>query len=285
VSATTTRSGPTRAGITVIHPPGKLNLPAWRELWASREVLVRFAQRDLILRYRQTVVGVAWVLIQPLAGAGIFSVVFGSVAKLSSDGTPYFVFSLSGLLAWTLFSSIATRASGTLVANQALVSKVFFPRLLVPLSAVASSVVDFVVGLALAIVLIIAYPRVGLHPAILLVPVWVLLIIMLATGIGTAASAVMVRYRDVAYVLPWVFQVLLYGSPVAYALSSVPANLRWIYEANPITWFLEAMRWSLIGSAPPATWQVVGLVVGSPLVLVAGVLVFQRFEREFADVI
>lgn len=274
----------TRWAATVIEPPGRLNLPRWRELWSSREVLLRFAQRDLILRYRQTVVGVAWVLIQPLAGAGIFTVVFGSVAGLSSDGTPYFLFSLSGLLAWTLFSSIATRASGTLVANQALVSKVFFPRLLVPLSAIASSAVDFVVGLALAAVLLVVY---GLNPGpgILLVPVWAVLIVMMATGIGTAASAIMVSFRDVAYVLPWAFQVLLYASPVAYALSSVPERLRWFYDANPITWFLEAMRWSLIGSAPPAWWQIVGLAVGAPVVMLLGVAVFQRFEREFADVI
>ncbi|MGI8457555.1 MAG: ABC transporter permease [Propionibacteriaceae bacterium] len=269
---------------TVITPPGRLNLPPFRELWVSREVLYRFAQRDLILRYRQTVVGVAWVLIQPLAGAGVFTLVFGSVAGLSSDGTPYFLFSLSGLLAWTLFSSIATRAAGTLVANQALVSKVFFPRLLVPLSAVAAAAVDFVVGLALAIVLLFVY---GINPgfSVLMLPLWILLILMLAAGLGIAASAVMVRYRDVVYVMPWVFQVLLYASPVAYALTSVPDRLRWLFEANPITWFLEAFRWSLIGSAPPAGWQIVGLVILAPAVLVGGVLVFQRLEREFADVI
>lgn len=269
---------------TVITPPGRLNFPRFAELWASREVLLRFAQRDLILRYRQTVIGVAWVLLQPLAGAGVFTLVFGSVARLSSDGTPYFLFSLSGLLAWTLFSSIATRASGTLVANQALVSKVFFPRLLVPLSAVVSAAVDFAVGLILAVVLLFVY---GINPGwpILALPLWIVLIALLGAGIGIAASAIMVRYRDVAYVLPWVFQVLLYGSPVAYALTSVPDRLRWLFEINPITWFLEAFRWSLTGSAAPEGWQVVGLIVLAPVVLLGGVMIFQRLEREFADVI
>jgi lipopolysaccharide transport system permease protein len=268
----------------IIEPPRRLNLPRLIELWQAREVVVRLAQRDIIVRYRQTVLGIAWVIIQPVLSAGIFSLVFGTVAKLSSDGFPYFLFSLGGLLAWNLFANTLTRAAGSLLANQSLVSKVFFPRLLVPISAAASVLLDFLVGLGLAIILLFVY-RVNPGWPILLIPVWMLLIAMLGVGIGTAASALMVKYRDVGYVLPWLTQILLYAAPVAYALSAVPANLRWLFEINPITWFLEAFRWSLLGATAPPAWQVIGLVALSIVVLFLGVLYFQSHEREFADLI
>jgi lipopolysaccharide transport system permease protein len=269
---------------TVITPPGRLNLPPWRELWNSREVAVRLAQRDLIVRYRQTVLGITWVLVQPLVSAGIFTIVFGQIADLSSGETPYFLFTLAGMLAWNLFNGSLGRASSSMVGNSSLIQKVFFPRLLVPLSSVVSVVVDFLVGLALAVVLLFVY---GINPGwpILLLPVWVLLIVMIGCGIGLASAAYMVKYRDVGYVLPWLVQSLLYASPVAYALSEVPGNLRWLFEINPITWFLEAFRWSLIGTESPVGWQVLALVLGAPLILFAGTLVFQSNEREFADFI
>jgi len=270
--------------VTIIEPPRRLNLPRWTELWRAREVVTRLAQRDIIVRYRQTVLGVAWVVLQPVVAAGVFSLVFGTVAGLSSDGLPYFVFALAGTLAWNLFSGGITRASGSLVANQSLVAKVFFPRLLVPISTIASVLVDFVVGLALAVVLLVVF---GINPGwpVLLLPVWVLLVVLLGLGIGTAASAMIVKYRDVGYVLPWAMQILVYASPVAYALSSVPDRLRWVFDINPATWFLEAFRWSLVGTAAPPAWQVFGLVIVSCVVFFAGVVYFQAHEREFADVI
>ncbi|SMF26368.1 lipopolysaccharide transport system permease protein [Cellulosimicrobium cellulans J34] len=269
---------------TVITPPGRLNLPSWREVWGAREVAVRLAQRDLIVRYRQTVLGITWVLLQPLVSAGIFTIVFGQIADLSSGETPYFLFTLAGMLAWNLFNGSLGRASSSMVGNSSLVQKVFFPRLLVPLSSVASVVVDFLVGLALAVVLLFVY---GINPGwpILLLPVWVLLIVMIGCGLGLASAAYMVKYRDVGYVLPWLVQSLLYASPVAYSLSEVPDRLRWLFEINPITWFLEAFRWSLVGTESPVGWQVLALVVGAPLILFLGILVFQSNEREFADFI
>lgn len=268
----------------VIEPPGRLNLPPLRELWQAREVAVRLAQRDLIVRYRQTILGIAWVLLQPLAGAGIFTVVFGGIADLSSGEVPYFLFALAGMLAWNLFSGVIGRTSGSLVANLSLVQKVFFPRLLVPLSGIVSVVVDFLVGLLLAVVLLFVY---GINPGlpILLVPVWVLLVVLIGSGLGIAAAAYQVKYRDVGYVLPWVLQILLYASPVAYALSEVPDDLRWIFDINPITWFLEAFRWSLVGTDAPPAWQIVALAVAGPVIFGLGTLVFQKNEREFADVI
>lgn len=270
--------------IIVIEPPRRLNLPRWGDLWQAREVVVRLSQRDIIVRYRQTVLGVAWVIIQPVLSAGIFSIVFGTVAKLSSGGLPYFLFSLGGMLAWNLFSNTLTRAAGSLLANQSLVAKVFFPRLLVPISTAASVLLDFVVGLAVAVILLFVY-RVNPGWPVLLVPVWAVLISMLGMGIGMAASALMVKYRDVGYVLPWLTQILLYAAPVAYALSAVPSNLRWLFEINPITWFLEAFRWSLLGAEAPPAWQILGLVVLSFGVLFLGAVYFQSHEREFADII
>jgi lipopolysaccharide transport system permease protein len=270
--------------VIIIEPPRRLNLPRWSELWQAREVAVRLSQRDIIVRYRQTVLGVAWVVVQPVLSAGIFSVVFGTVAHLSSGGLPYFLFSLGGMLAWNLFANTLTRASGSLLANQSLVAKVFFPRLLVPISTAASVFLDFAVGLVLAIILLFVY-HVNPGWPVLLVPVWAVLIALFGVGIGTATSALMVKYRDVGYVLPWLVQILLYAAPVAYALSAVPARLRWLFDLNPITWFLEAFRWSLLGAEAPPPWQIVGLIVISLLVFFLGALYFQSHEREFADII
>lgn len=269
---------------TVIGPPGPLHLPRWSELWEAREVLWRFGQRDILLRYRQTLIGVAWVILQPIVTAGVFALVFGRVAQLPTGGIPYFLFGYVGTLLWTVFASTVNRAAGSLVSNQALVSKVFFPRLLVPLSTCVSVLVDFLVALVIGFGLLWWF---GVWPgwAILTIPVWVTLCVALAMGIGLAAAAIMVRYRDVVYVLPWAVQTLLYASPVAYSLEAVPDAVRPYLLANPLTWVLEGMRWAMLGSAAPPVWQIVGAVVVSGLVLFAGLLVFQRYEREFADLI
>lgn len=269
---------------TVITPPRRFDLPSLGELWEAREVLYRFGQRDVLLRYRQTAVGVIWVVLQPVAAAGIFSIVFGRVADLPSSGLPYFLLGYVGMLAWTLFSSLLTRSSGSLVANQALVSKVFFPRALVPLSTALSALLDFVVALALGAVLLGAY---GINPGwgVLLLPVWVLLILLMGLGLGLASSAVMVRYRDVAYVLPWVVQVGLYATPVAYTLDAVPVDVRPWLLVNPLTWLLEGFRWSLLGTPPPPAWQFVAAPLISVVVFIGAMLFFQRHERAFADLI
>ena len=192
-----------------------------KEIWEFRDLLTTLGLRDIKLRYRQTALGAAWVILQPLMAAGIFSVVFGRIAKLPSDGVPYFVFSYAGLLGWNAFSSTLTKASGCLVANSGLISKIFFPRLILPLSTVFSSLIDFGVALVMMAVLLIAY---GIAPGIglLLLPVWLSLILLLAMGIGLYTAALTVSYRDVQYILPVITQFLLYGSPIAYALSAVP---------------------------------------------------------------
>lgn len=268
----------------VILPPGRLNLPRWRELWEARDVAYRFGQRDVILRYRQTAIGVIWVLLQPLAAAGIFSIVFGNLANLPSDGIPYFLFSYVGMLAWNLFNGLVSRASGSLVANQALVAKVFFPRMLVPISTVFAVLIDFAVSLVLGFVLLAVY-RVNPGWGIVWMPVWLVCLLMFAMGISLATSALMVKYRDVTYVVPWVLQVGLYATPIAYSLSAVPSNFRWLFYGNPLAWLVELFRSSLLGTTPTEPWLGPAAVVVSVLVLFLGVVVFQSREREFADLI
>ena len=283
-AAASARSGARRTRVTVITPPGRFSLPRWSELWEAREVAYRFAQRDVLLRYRQTAVGVAWVVLQPLASAGIFAIVFGQVADLSSDGVPYFVFSYMGMLAWNLFNNVLGRSAPSLVSNQSLVSKVFFPRMIVPLSSAASVLLDFFVALVLGVVLLVVY---GINPGwpVLLVPVWVVLVVLFSAGLGLAASALQVKYRDVGYILPWLTQILLYASPVAYAVSEVPDNLRGLFNANPLTWMLGMFRWSLLGLDQPPLWQIGGFAIAAVVVFYVGALFFQSWERNFADVI
>ena len=268
-----------------IYPRGSWLPTNPRELWGFRTLLMRLAARDVTLRYRQTALGVTWVVLQPLLGAGILSFVFGSVAHLPGPaGVPYFVFTLTGMVAWTAFGQITTRASGSLLGNAQLVSKVFFPRLMLPLSTVLSTLVDVAVSLGLLAVLVGIY-RLGLSPAVLLLPVWLLLLICAALGIGMGAGALMVRYRDVQYLLPVAVQFLLYASPVAYSLSAVPASARKIYELNPLTGLLEGVRWSVLHTPRPSTGMMAYSVVTSVLLLIAGLLYFSRVERRFADVI
>lgn len=256
-----------------------------RDLWTFRELGVRFAGRDITLRYRQTVLGAIWVVLVPLLGAGALSFVFGGVADLEGPpGIPYFVFTLSGMVAWTAFSQVATRSSGSLVGNAGLVGKVYFPRLLLPLSTVLSTLVDVAVSLALLIVLLLIS---GVRPGLgfLTFPLWLVLIVALALGIGLAAGALMVRYRDVGYILPVGIQFLLFASPVAYTLASVPADAQTLFKLNPLTGLLEGIRWALIGTEKPSVGLAAYSAVLSVLVLAVGTLIFSRMERQFADVI
>jgi len=259
-----------------------INLP---ELWQFRDLLTTLAQRDVKLRYRQTSLGVLWVILQPLLAAGIFSFVFGKVAKLPApNGIPYLVFSYAGLLAWNAFSSTLTKTSSCLLQNSNLVSKVYFPRLALPLSTVFSTLIDFGVAFVVMIVLMLVN-HVMPHLGILLLPVWLLLIVLLALGVGLYASALMVSYRDIQYVLPVVTQFLLYASPVAYSASLVPAKYRLIFEINPLTGLLEAFRWSLLGVGNFPLAAVTYSAIITVVVLVAGAFSFKSMERKFADVI
>ena len=259
-----------------------------RELWQYRDLLFTLAQRDIKLRYRQTALGAAWVVLQPLIGAGLFSFVFGSVAKLPSGGVPYFLFSYAGLLGWSVFSTTITKASGSLVGNSNLVSKVYFPRLILPLSSALGVLLDFAVGLVMLVVLLAIY-HVGLTVGILALPVFVLAACALAMGLGLFAASLMVSYRDVQYIVPVFTQFLLYASPVAYAASLIPERVgpkvATIFAVNPLVGLMEAFRWSCLGT-PVASWGAVAYSLGVSLVLlILGATAFQGMERRFADVI
>jgi lipopolysaccharide transport system permease protein len=268
----------------VIKPPSRwapLNLG---EVWAFRELLTRLTVRDLKLRYKQTALGVTWVVLQPLLAAGILTFVFGTVADLPSDGVPYFVFSYVGFVCWSLFAQTLTKASGSLVGNSALVSRIFFPRLVLPLSSVGSTLVDFAVALAMGVVVVVAG---GVTPGwpLLTLPFWIALALLLAAGVGLAAAALMVQYRDVGQILPVALQLLLYATPVAYAIAAVPDGARRLVELNPLTGVVVGFRWAAIDTPGPGVPAAVWSTAVAVAAFVLGAYVFTRSERKFADVI
>jgi lipopolysaccharide transport system permease protein len=229
------------------------------------------------------VLGVLWVVVQPLLGAGALSIVFGSVAKLKSGNVPYFLLAFVGMFWWSAASQALTRVAGSLVANAQLVSKVYFPRLVLPLALLWSGLLDTAVTLPFLVALMLAIgPPVTAR--VLLAPIWLLCGLMLALGIGLVATALSVKYRDIQQVLPLAVQLLFLASPVAYRLQNVPTSLRFLFSVNPCTGLLEAFRWSTIGGSLP-TGAVVWAVTASLSSLLVGLLFFARWERVFADVI
>jgi len=260
-----------------------------RELWQFRDLLMSLAGRDLKLRYKQTVLGVIWVVLQPLMAAGIFSFVFGKLASFPSHGVPYFLFSYVGLLGWNLFSNTVSKTSGCLLGNSQLISKVFFPRLVLPLSTIPSVMVDFAVAAAMLAVLMFFC---GVSPGLplLLLPLWMAVLLLFALGIGLCTAALSVSYRDVQYILPVALQMLLYGSPIFIALTDVLAKLpyqweRTLYLLNPLAAPLEAFRWSVLNITPPDAAPVIYASIASAIVFLIGAFSFKRMERKFADVI
>lgn len=264
-----------------IRPPGRFSALAVGELWHYRDLFWALAVRDVKLRYKQTALGVVWVILQPLLGAGIFTLVFGMIAGLSSDGVPYFVFTFSGMMGWQAFNSTLTKASACVVGNSQLVSKVYFPRLILPLSTVLSTLIDFGVSVPAMVALMLWY-RIVPGPGMLLLPVLLLLLIMLAVGLGLYTSALMVTYRDLQYVIPVLLQFLLYVSPVGY---KIPKQFTALALLNPLGPLLEAFRWSLLANGT-VHWSFLGYSAAVIVaVFVFGALAFKRMERRFADVI
>ncbi|MEY2598023.1 MAG: hypothetical protein RLZZ142_282 [Verrucomicrobiota bacterium] len=264
---------------------GGEQLFAWaRELWEYRDLLWSLAMRDLRLRYRQTALGVLWVVFQPLAGAGIFAVVFGWVAGFSKGKEHYFLYSMAGLLAWNCFQSTFLKASMSVVANGALVAKVYFPRMLLPLSTVLSTMVDLCIGLGAFSV--VAWSE-GCPPSfgLLWLPCWVGLGLLFALGMGMMAAALMTRFRDVQHVLPMLLPFFLYATPVAYGLESVPERWRMILGLNPVSWMVQGVRSGLC-RLEGVPWN--GMVYSTGVALAAflvGGLCFRRMERSLADVL
>jgi lipopolysaccharide transport system permease protein len=252
-----------------------------RELWAYRELALFLALRDFKLRYKQTVFGVAWAVVQPLAAALVFTIVFGRLAGLPSDGLPYAIFVLAGMVAWSYVSTAVSAASESLVEHRALVTNVYFPRVLAPLAAVLPSLVDLLISLAILAVFMVAY---GVAPsgALVLVPLWVVGLVAVALAAGLWLSALNALYRDVRYALGFVIQLWLFASPIVFPSSLVEGGWRYVYSANPLVGAVDGFRWSLLGAPPPGREDIVSLGVGVVL-LVTGVLYFQKVERQIAD--
>ena len=272
------------SGLIVIEPTHGWRALDVRELWAYRELIYFLAWRVVKVRYKQTALGIAWVVLQPLVAMAIFSIVFGRLASLPSDNVPYPLFVFAGLVPWFYFANATSTASGSLVANTNLVSKVYFPRLAVPLAAVLAGLVDLAIGLALELVLLTAF---GLPPTprVLLVPLLVAALALSALAVSIWLSALDVQYRDVRYAIPFLIQLWLFATPVVYPLSVVSDRWQWLFALNPVTGTIETFRWALLGSGEfPAPQLALG-VVTTLLLLGSGLLYFRRVERTFADVI
>ena len=255
-----------------------------RELVRYRDLLWTLTDRDIKLRYKQTVLGVVWVVLQPLVASLIFAFVFGIVAGLSSNGRPYVLFAFAGLTAWSVFANVVSRASGSLVSNAHIITKVYFPRLLLPFSAAAASLVDFVVSLGVMGLLMALY-RIWPSWPILLLPVWTGVLLLMGMGLSLMASALMVRYRDINYLVPVVLQLGMFASPVAWSTAAVPVQHRWFVQINPLCGLVEAFRWSLLGQSTLHLHWLAYSVLTSILVFWIGAVVFKRLENDFADVI
>jgi lipopolysaccharide transport system permease protein len=284
VSAPVSRPDRAQTPHLVIVPGSTPLFQYLRDLLHHRDLVWVLAVRDLKLRYRQTALGVSWVVLQPVLAAGILSFIFGNVADLPTEGIPTFVFTFAGMLAWTTFSQTFQRATSSLVSSASLVAKIFFPRLVLPISTVFSIMVDFCVTLVIMLVLLFTN---DLPPdaRILLLPVWLIILIMIAEGAGSFLATFAVRYRDIPHITPVLIQLGLYASPVAYSVSAIPDRYLTLYYLNPIVALLEAFRWSLLGTAFPTTGHLAYSIAVALTVFVVGMVTLERRERTFADVI
>jgi lipopolysaccharide transport system permease protein len=256
----------------------------WSALWEYRELLYLLVWRDIKVRYKQTAIGVGWVLLQPLITMLIFTVIFGQLAKVPSDGVWYPVFTLTALLPWTYFSQAITRSGGSLVANANLVNKIYFPRLLLPLATIVAPLIDLALSLVLLFGLL-AYAGIPLTWKVITLPAFILLAMLTAMGLSLFLSAINVRYRDVGHAIPFLVQVWMFVSPIVYPVSLVPEQWRLLYSLNPMVGVIEGFRWALLGKDPPDPGVMAGSYIVLFVVLMAGTVYFKRMERQFADVI
>lgn len=269
--------------ITHIRPrKGWQRIPL-KELFEYKDLLYFLSIRGIKAKYAQSILGVSWAVIQPLFSTLVFTVVFGNIAKVSSDGVPYFLFSLVGMVPWNYFSGTLTDASSSLISNSSMISKVYFPRLVLPLSAAISKVLDFVIGLLLMGIFLVIYRMVPSWEIVFL-PFLVLSLLMASLGIGMLLSAMAVQYRDVKHAMTFGVQLLMYVAPVVYPTSNVPDQFQSIYAINPMVGVIEGFRSIFLATQPfPWIWFVESLITSS-LLFIIGALYFSRMEKNFADV-
>lgn len=274
----------TDAEVTILRPRKGWVALDLQGLWHYHELLYFLVWRNIKVRYKQTVLGASWALIQPLATMAVFSIFFGKLAKVPSDGVPYPLFAYCGLLPWQLFSYAMTESSNSVISNQQLITKVYFPRLVIPISAVISGLVDFAIAFSL---LLIMMPFYGIMPTarILVLPLFILFAIATALAIGLWLSALNVEYRDVRYTIPFLMQFWLLITPVAYPSSMVPAKWRPLMGLNPIAGVVEGFRWALLGNGSASGPLMLVSIVIVVVLLFGGIVYFRRMETTFADLV
>jgi len=279
----TRRAGAIPSTIVIQNCRGWVRL-GLRDLWDYRELLYFLTWRDIKVRYKQTALGAAWAIIQPLSMMVVFSLFLGKLGGIPSDGVPYPIYIYCALLPWQLFAHSVTEASNSLVTNERLITRVYVPRLLVPTSAVLNGLIDFTVASAVLILLMIHY---GIGPGwgIVALPLLVLLAVTAALGVGLWLSALNVQYRDVRYTLTFLIQFWFFATPVAYPASLVPQAWRWLYGSNPMVGVVEGFRWALLGTVPPPVTYLAFSAAVTVLVLGGGLRYFRRMESTFADIV
>jgi len=268
----------------IIIEHGRSERQYWKDLWRYRELLYFLAWRDILVRYKQTVIGVAWAVIRPVLTMLVLTFIFGKLAKLPSGGVPYPILVFCGMLPWQFFATAFSESGNSLVSNSGMISKVYFPRLVVPISSVITSFVDFLISAVLMAIMMVYY---GYMPGmtILMLPVFVILAFATAFGAGLWISALMVRYRDFRFIVPFIVQFGLYISPVGFSSNVVPEQWRLLYSLNPMVGVIDGFRWAILGEQN-LYWPGFAIsVVGVFLIILSGVWYFRRTERTFADVI
>ena len=278
----TSPARPSGSATIRIEPPRGLLELRLGEVWAYRELLYFFVWRDVKIRYKQTAIGVLWVILQPVLNMLVFTLFFGRLAKLPSDGLPYPVFYFSALIPWTYFAYALQMTTNVVVDNQRLITKVYFPRLILPISTALSGLVDFSIGFVVLAIFTFAF-RIRPTVAALWLPVLLVLAVATALGVGLWMSALNALYRDVRYVIPFVIQVWMFASPVAYASTLVPARWRWLYGLNPMAGVIDGFRWAITGHGQSPGLLLLASAGAVAAVLLGGLFFFNRMETSVAD--
>ncbi|PCI30364.1 phosphate ABC transporter permease [Candidatus Wolfebacteria bacterium] len=269
---------------TIIKPRKNFSLKDFKEVWEYKELAYFFAWRDIKVRYKQTFVGIAWAVFQPFMAMVVFSIFFGSLAKMPSDGIPYPIFVYSGLLFWQFFSSALTETSNSLVGNANIITKVYFPRLILPISGIVTKFVDFGIASIILVGMMFYYSFTPDPIILLILPLLLFITFMAAMGGGLFLAAINVKYRDVRYVLPYFIQMLLFVTPVIYP-ASIAGAYSWILALNPMTGVIKASRAALFDNAP-INWELLGIsFVAVVILLIIGIIFFKKAERQFADIV
>jgi lipopolysaccharide transport system permease protein len=269
----------------IVIEAGRSERHYWRDLWSYRELFLFLAWRDILVRYKQAVIGIAWAVVRPLLTMVIFTIVFGKLAKLPSDGVPYPILVVAAMLPWHFFASAVSEGSNSLIQNANIISKVYFPRVIIPMSAVVVSLVDFLISFVLLLALMVWY-QFAPDWRMLFLPAFLLLAVVVAIGPILWLASLNVQYRDFRYVVPFLIQLGLFISPVGFSSSIIPERWRLVYSLNPVVGVIDAFRWSVLGGQTPL--YVPGLALSlaiAVLLLVTGIWYFRKTERSFADVI